>query len=111
MENEENESKKSIQDFLTGMMTKQDERAAKQDEQASKIANSLAMLQSTLTQNQEDMKLMKRDIDANANKSAPAQTRPLDKDAEPELGPKKTKTQSWQARGGDEYLAASPSKQ
>ena len=93
-ENAESESKKSLQDFLTGMMAKQDEHVDNQDEQASKIANSLAVLQSTLTQNQEDMKLMKRDIDANANKSAPAQTRPLDKDAEPELGPKKTKAQS-----------------
>ena len=81
---------------------------AKQDAQNTKISDSLVVLQSASQQTQEsikrldsllsptqdDIKTMKRDIDANANKSAPAQTRPLDKDAEPEPGAKKTKTQS-----------------
>ena len=107
-ENEENETKKSFQDFLATSMAKQDAQSSKQDAQNSKINDSLAVLQaasqqtrdrikridSSLSQNQEDIKTMKRDIDANANKLAPAQTRPLDKAAEPEPGAKKTKTQS-----------------
>ena len=57
------------------------------------------------------MKVVKRDIDANANKNTPAQVRPLDKDAEPKPGTKKPKTQSSQMGGGDEWVATSPPNQ
>ena len=84
-ENAENETKKSFQDFLATLMAKQDKPNSKQDGQNSKINDSLAVLQAasqqtqdgiqriyfSLSQSQEDIKTMKRDIDANANKSAP----------------------------------------
>ena len=90
------------------MMAKQDAQSSTPEAHNFKINDSLAVLQaasqqtrdsiqridSSLSQNQDDIKTMKRDIDANANKSVPALTSPLDKDAEPELGAKKTKTQS-----------------
>ena len=74
-------------------MAKQDAQNSEQDAQNSKIADSLAVLQSasqqtqdsikridsSLSQTQDDINTMNRDIDANANKSAPRKKVPQHK--------------------------------